>query len=381
MVKILVNQLIFRNEKEIIRNMAKELLKEIKDLLFEGTVIPAHPLALDSERQLDEMRQRLLTRYYAASGAGGIAVGVHTTQFEIRNLEINLYERVLSLAIDELTRLALDRPFIKVAGICGSTDQAITEANIAYGLGYDLGLLSINGLGHWTEEELLERARKVTEHIPVFGFYLQTSVGGKVLTEEFWKDFAEIPGVCAIKIAPFNRYQSLEVVKAVCNSSRCDEIAIYTGNDDNIVNDLLTTYKIRTDRGLVQKEIVGGLLGHWAVWTHEAVKLLKEIKKAKRQGNKINRAWLTKNLDVTDTNSALFDTKNNFMGCIAGIHEVLRRQGLLEGIWCLDPKETLSIGQSEEIDRVYRDYPELNDDEFVQANIEVWIEEIKSATV
>ena len=354
-----------------------KLPKEIKNLLLDGTVIPAHPLALDVHRQLDEFYQRLLTQYYVASGAGGIAIGVHTTQFEIRKPEINLYKKVLSLAVDELSRMALNRPFIKVAGICGSTKQAIKEADIAFDLGFDLGLLSINGLGGWTERQLIERASKVSEHIPLFGFYLQPSVGGKVLSEDFWKIFSEIPGVYAIKIAPFNRYQTLEVVRAVCNSSRCDEIALYTGNDDNIVNDLLTTYEIRTDNGLVKKEIVGGLLGHWAVWTRKAVDLLKEIKDAKSQGSEINRGWFSKNIKVTDANSALFDTKNNFRGCIAGIHEVLRRQGLMKGIWCLNPKETLSKGQLEEIDRIYLEYPNLNDDDFVLANIEKWKVELK----
>jgi len=358
-----------------------ELAKNIKQLLFEGTVIPAHPLALDQYRLLDEYHQRLLTRYYIDSGAGGIAIGVHTTQFEIRDSEIDLFEKILSLAVEEIQRRPLIKPFIKVAGICGPTEQAIIEADIAYGLGYDLGLLSINGLGDWTEEELLERAKIVSEHILVFGFYLQPSVGGKVLSENFWKEFSEIPGVCAIKIAPFNRYQTLEVVRAVCNSSRCDEIAIYTGNDDNIINDLLTTYEIQTNEGVVQKEIVGGLLGHWAVWAHSAVDLLNDIKKAKKQGHFMSKDWLTRNIQVTDSNSAFFDSKNNFKGCIAGIHEVLRRQGLLKGIWCLNPSETLSEGQSEEIDRVYKAYPHLADDAFVRENMGKWESELKKLNV
>lgn len=360
--------------------MAIELTKEIKDLLFEGTVIPAHPLALDSKRQLDETRQRLLTRYYANSGAGGIAIGVHTTQFEIRDPEISLYKKVLTVAAHEISTIKLQRPFIKIAGVSGPTEQAINEAKIAKGLGYDMILVSINGLSDWSEEDLLDRAKQLGQYIPLIGFYMQTSVGGKVLTENFWQNFAEIPSVCAIKIAPFNRYQSLEVIRAVCNSSRCDDIAIYTGNDDNILNDLLTTYQINTERGIVKKDIVGGLLGHWAVWTKRAVELLNEAKEVKSADSQMNRMLLTKNIQVTDCNAAFFDTKHNFKGCIAGIHEVLRRQGLLEGIWCLDPNETLSIGQSAEIDRVYGDYPELNDDLFVQANLEKWINEIKSTS-
>jgi hypothetical protein len=333
---------------------------------------------LTAQRQLDEMRQRLLTRYYAAAGAGGIAVAVHTTQFEIRDPEINLYERILALAADEVSRIQLHRPFIKVAGVSGPTAQAVDEAMLARKYGYDLALVSINGLGDWSEQQLLDRARSIGEVMPLFGFYLQPSVGGKVLSEAFWQEFAEIPSVNAIKIAPFNRYQSLEVVRAVCRSSRRDGIAIYTGNDDNIVNDLLTTYRIATDTGVVEKDIVGGLLGHWAVWTQKAVELLKQIKIAKQTGDMLHRSWLTKNIEVTDTNAAFFDTKNNFAGCIAGLHEVLRRQGLLEGIWCLNPDETLSPGQLEEINRVYRGYPELNDDEFVKQNIELWKEQVKS---
>lgn len=354
--------------------MRPQLKPEIKELLFNGTVIPAHPLALDADRNFDESRQRLLTRYYVASGAGGVAVGVHTTQFAIRDPKINLFEKVLATASDEISRIGPKRPFIKVAGVSGPTEQAVREALIAKNLGYDLLLVSINGLGHWSESDLLHRAREIGKHMPLFGFYLQPSVGGKLLSEEFWKDFAEIPSVCAIKIAPFNRYRSLEVVRAVCMASRHKDIAIYTGNDDNIVNDLLTTYEISTDKGIVRKDIVGGLLGHWAVWTQKAVELFNRIKEIKKEGSTMPREMLTENIKVTDANAAFFDAKNDFKGCIAGLHEVLRRQGLLEGTWCLDPNETLSPGQKEEIDRVYREYPELNDDAFVRENLKSWKE-------
>ncbi|MEQ8552072.1 MAG: dihydrodipicolinate synthase family protein [Cyclobacteriaceae bacterium] len=354
-----------------------ELPTQLKNHLFSGTVIPAHPLALDAERQLDEFRQRLLTRYYVASGSGGIAVGVHTTQFEIRKPEINLYEKVLSLAADEVDKINPNRPFIKVAGVSGPTDQAIEEALIAKKLGYDIVLVSINGLGSWSENGLLDRAREIGKHMPLFGFYLQPSVGGKVLSERFWCDFAEIEGVSAIKVAPFNRYQTIEVVRAVCQSSRNDEVAIYTGNDDNILIDLLTTYEIKTSKGNIHKDIVGGLLGHWAVWTKKAVDLLHRVKEIKSQGTLINMELLTENVKITDSNAALFDTKNNFKGCIAGIHEVLRRQGLLEGIWCINPRETISEGQSDEIDRIYHDYPELTDDLFVKKHIENWKKEVE----
>ncbi|UVI30720.1 dihydrodipicolinate synthase family protein [Paenibacillus spongiae] len=340
--------------------------------LHEGLVIPAHPLALDENRKLDEKHQRALTRYYAASGAGGIAVGVHSTQFEIRDKGIDLYEPVLRLAAEEIERARLDRPFIKVAGICGPTEQALEETRIAKGLGYDAGLLSMGGLADLSEQEILERTRKVAEIFPVIGFYLQPSVGGKIFSFDFWREFAEIPNVAAIKMAPFNRYQTIDVVRAVCYSSRCDEIALYTGNDDNIVNDLLTSYRFTVDDSIVEKRIVGGLLGHWAVWTHKAVELLNDVKRY-RDSREIPKEWLTRNVQVTDANAAFFDPAHQFSGCIPGIHEVLRRQGLLKGIWCLNPHEELSPGQAEEIDRVYRDYPHLNDDDFVAAHLQEWL--------
>lgn len=344
----------------------KTLNPDIKTLLHQGTVIPAHPLALTATRELDEFHQRLLTRYYMAAGAGGIAIGVHTTQFEIRKPKINLYERVLSLAIDEIDRAELNQPFIKVAGVSGHTEQAVKEAKICDRLGFDIVLVSTNGLGDWTEEELIERAQAIAEVMPLFGFYLQPAVGGRVLSFDFWKAFSEIENVYAIKMAPFNRYQTLDVVRAICSSSRCDEIALYTGNDDNIIADLLTTYDIQLDDKIVRKDIVGGLLGHWAVWTKRAVEQLNDIHDLKKSGKAIPPQFLSKNISVTDANAAFFDAANNFKGCIAGIHEVLRRQGLLKGIWCLNKNEQLSSGQADQIDRVYKDYPDLNDDDFVK---------------
>lgn len=350
----------------------KALDSKIKELLHKGTVIPAHPLALTKDRKLDEQRQRLLTRYYMASGAGGIAIGVHTTQFQIRDPEINLYRKVLQIAAEEIEKSELNRPFIKVAGVSGDTEQAVNEAKICSELGYDIVLVSTNGLGDWSEDALLERTRKIAELIPVFGFYLQPAVGGRVLSFNFWKAFAEIENVEAIKIAPFNRYQTLEVVRAVCTSSRCDQIALYTGNDDNIVADLLTTYDVEVDGESVKKDIVGGLLGHWAVWTNKAVELLERIHEVRKLGDNIPKEMMTLNIAVTDTNAAFFDAANNFKGCIAGLHEVLRRQGLLKGIWCLDENEAMSEGQYEEINRVYAEYPNLNDDTFVARLIESW---------
>lgn len=338
----------------------------VEKLLHEGTVIPAHPLALNRQRQLNESRQRTLTRYYLASGAGGVAVGVHTTQFAIRRPEINLFERVLQLAAEEIAEARLNRPFIKVAGICGPREQALSEARLALQYGYDLGLVSLGGLPDATEEQLIAHVSAVAEIIPVFGFYLQPAAGGRLLSYAFWEKLAEIPGVRAIKIAPFNRYQTLEVVRAVCHSSRRDSIALYTGNDDNIVADLLTTYRFNINGTVVEKRFAGGLLGHWAVWTHEAVSLFNKIKTCIRNSYNGMESLLEQGVAVTDMNAAIFDPAHAFHGCIAGIHEVLRRQGLLEGIWCLDDKEGLSPGQQYEIDRVTAAYPYLTDDDFVK---------------
>lgn len=349
------------------------LSQALSAALHEGLAIPAHPLALTAERRLDERRQRALTRYYIASGAGGIAVAVHSTQFEIREPEVGLLEPVLRLAAEEVERAALTRPFLKVAGICGGMEQAEQEARLAARYGYEAGLLSMGGLQDWSEERLLERTRRVADILPVFGFYLQPSVGGRSLSFDFWRKFAEIDGVIAIKMAPFNRYQTLDVVRAVMESSRADEIALYTGNDDNIVNDLLTTFRFNIGGKPAEKKIVGGLLGHWAVWTSKAVQLLEEIKKI-RKDSTFAAAWLTLGAEVTDSNAALFDPAHHFHGCIPGIHEALRKQGLLEGLWCLNPQEQLSPGQLEEIARVRRDYPHLTDDDFVAAHLAEWLQ-------
>jgi hypothetical protein len=338
---------------------------ETKALLHEGTVIPAHPLALNSSRQIDERRQRLLTRYYIASGARGVAVGVHTTQFEIRKPEFNMLEPVLRMASEQIRESIGDRPFVKVAGIVGPTSQALREAELAVKYGYDLGLVSMGGLSELRESDLIKRLESIAEIIPVFGFYLQPAVGGRVLSFDFWKDAASMPNLHAIKVAPFNRYQTLDVVRAVCSSGRHEEVALYTGNDDNIVGDLLTTYRFNVNGKVIEKRFVGGLLGHWAVWTGAAVRLLKQIKQAVANKSDVSEL-LDVGIKVTDMNAAIFDAANNFRGCIAGIHEVLRRQGLMEGIWCLNSDETLSPGQSEEIDRVCNAYPELTDDEEVK---------------
>jgi dihydrodipicolinate synthase/N-acetylneuraminate lyase len=347
--------------------MKARLTEDIKALLRAGTFIPAHPLALDKNRRLDEKRQRGLTQYYITAGTGGVAVGVHSTQFEIRDPEVNLYETVLQLAAEEIDSAQLDSPFIKVAGICGPTKQAVNEASVALKHGYHLGLLSMGGLQGWSEDQILARVEAVAEIIPVFGFYLQPSVGGRIFSYDFWLKFAEIPNVEAIKVASFNRYQTLDVVRAVCSSSRRDDIALYTGNDDNIVPDLLTSYRFPIDGRIVEKGFVGGLLGHWAVWTKASVELFNEIKAFREgKGNLTISELLTRGIEVTDMNAAIFDPAHGFHGCIPGIHEVLRRRGLLEGRWCLNPAEELSEGQLEEIDRVCSAYPHLTDDAFVR---------------
>jgi hypothetical protein len=344
----------------------KNLSEEKRRLLHQGTVIPAHPLALTGQLQLDEKRQRGLTKYYIASGAGGIAVGVHTTQFEIRDAGIDLFEPVLKMASEEVDAAGLSRPFLKIAGICGPTSQAIQEAELAVKHGYDMGLVSMAALDDLTEDEVIEHIRTVAGIIPVFGFYLQAAIGGRVFTYDFWLKFANVPNVLAIKVAAFNRYQTLDVVRAVCNSDRKDEIALYTGNDDNIVADLLTTYRFAINGQIVEKRFVGGLLGHWAVWTQRAVALLGEIKECVRHGTVPIEEMLVRNIQVADMNAAIFDPAHAFHGCITGVHEVLRRQGLMENILTLNPKETLSPGQSEEITRVTEAYPNLIDDDFVK---------------
>lgn len=346
--------------------MPQTLNSELRQFLHDGTVIPAHPLALTEDRELDEKRQRLLTRYYLASGAGGVAVGVHTTQFEIRKPEINLMERVLELAADEIAAANLSRPFLKVAGVCGPTDQALREAELARKYGYHIGLVSLGGLNDYSDVQLIAHLRQVSEIIPVFGFYLQPAVGGQHLSYDFWHKMADISNVVGVKIAAFNRYQTLDAVRGICDSDRCDDIALYTGNDDNIVADLLTPYRFLVDGKQVEKRFVGGLLGHWAVWTAQAVEQLAEVKQCVANNYAGSEALLAKGISVTDMNAAIFDVKNNFQGCIAGIHEILKRQRILEGTWCLNPEEQLSSGQAAEIDRILQAYPVLTDDAFVE---------------
>ena len=342
----------------------------IRHALDKGVAIPASPLALTAERKLDERRQRALWRYYMAAGSGGLAIGVHTTQFAIRDPKIGLFRPLLQLAAEEMDRADAKRsePLVRISGVCGKTAQAASEAAMVRDLGFHAGLLSLAAMKEASEDGLIAHCRAVAEIIPIVGFYLQPAVGGRALPYSFWRRFAEIENVVAIKMAPFNRYQTIDVVRAVAESGR-DDIALYTGNDDNIVMDLVTPYRFQG----TERRIGGGLLGHWSVWVKKAVELLDECHAIAARGGDLPREILMRNIEVTDCNAAFFDTAHAFAGCIAGLHEVLRRQGLLEGIWCLDPNECLSPGQAEEIDRVYRAYPHLNDDAFVAEHRDEWL--------
>ena len=371
----------------------------VRTALRRGVAIPAHPLALTSRRKLDERRQRALSRYYIAAGSGGLAVAVHTTQFAIREPQIGLLKPVLELASEEMNRAEASRdrpadrgPLVRVAGVCGPTSQAVREADLARELGYHAGLLSLAALARSDDDALIEHCRAVAAQIPIIGFYLQPAAGGRPLSIAFWRRLAQIENVVAIKIAPFNRYKTLDVVRAVAESGR-DDIALYTGNDDNIVLDLVTPfgfgatpdphpnpppeYREREKQispvAPVCLRIVGGLLGHWSVWTKRAVELLERCRAVARGESPVTPELLGLSIEVTDSNAAFFDAANDFAGCIAGLHEVLRRQGLLEGIWCLDENEGLGSGQLQEIDRVYAAYPQLNDDAFVAAHRDDWL--------
>ncbi|MBV8569086.1 MAG: dihydrodipicolinate synthase family protein [Acidobacteriaceae bacterium] len=344
---------------------------EAARLIANGMVIPAHPLALTAQRKLDERRQVGLTRYYCDAGAGGIAVAVHTTQFAIRDPKFALFEPVLRLAASTVRQFqsSSGKRVLLIAGICGETPQALREARLAGDLGFDLGLLSLASLRDATDCELIAHCRAVGEAIPLFGFYLQPAVGGRVLGYEFWRRFCDIDSVAAIKVAPFNRYQTVDVLRAAGDSGRGSEIALYTGNDDNIIPDLLSDFDVngRTMR------FAGGLLGQWSVWTRRAVELLENIRSCREKNGASALDILARSGALTDANAALFDAKNSFAGCIAGLHEILRRQGLLAGRWCLDEQEDLSPGQMQEIERVCASYPALQDDEFVAAHLDRWL--------
>lgn len=348
--------------------------QETRERLQEGLVIPAMPLALDAHKKFDEKHQRGVIRYYLNAGAGGIAAGVHTTQFEIRK-HGELFQQVLSVTAEEIDRFAgqTGAQIVKIGGVLGKRDQAVREASLLRSLGYDAGLVSLSAFQDAPINEIVEHCRAVSEVIPIVGFYLQTAVGGVLLPYEFWKQFVELEHVLAVKVAPFNRYRTIDVVRAVAESSRHRDIALYTGNDDSIVVDLLSSYQFQVEGSTVELGFVGGLLGQWAVWTKAAVDLLDKLHSIKRSGEPVPQDVLTYAQQLTDANAALFDAKNGFAGSIAGIHEILRRQGLFAGVWCLEERERLSPGQSEEITRVVTAYPHLTDDDFVAANLERWL--------
>jgi len=346
----------------------------VLETLREGCVIPAHPLAITEEGSFDERHQRALTRYYIAAGAGGLAVGVHTTQFAIHDPNVGLYEPVLNIAAEEMDHAdeTRERPIVRVAGVIGETRQVVREAMLARELGYHAALLSLAAMGHANEDELIAHCHAAADVLPLFGFYLQPAVGGRVLSYEFWRRFCEIENVVAVKIAPFNRYQTLDVVRAVADSGRVD-IALYTGNDDNIVMDLVTPYHFQREGKIAERRIAGGLLGHWAVWTHAAVRLFDECREVVKSGGQIPPELAAKAIEATDCNAALFDAANGFAGCIAGINQVLYEQGLLASPRLLDPNERMSPGQSDELERVRRAYPHLMDDEFIAEHRDEWI--------
>ncbi|WP_366553744.1 dihydrodipicolinate synthase family protein [Aquibaculum sediminis] len=348
----------------------RELDPDLLTRFRRGAVIPAHPLALDSSRQFDRRRQRALTRYYVDAGAGGLAVGVHTTQFAIR--DHGLYEPVLRAAIED-SRAWTDRKLFMIAGICGETEQAVAEARSAVEVGYHAGLVSLAAMKGADIDQLITHCQHIAEEIPLVGFYLQTAVGGIELPADFWRRFASIDNAIAIKVAPFNRYRTLDVVRGVAAAGAEDRVTLYTGNDDHIVLDLLTPFQVQRDGQPVTLGFRGGLLGHWSVWTRTAVELLERIHAVVESGQAPDPELLALDSRVTDCNAAFFDVANGFGGCIAGCHEVLRRQGLLEGLWCLDPNEGLGSGQAAVIDRVYAEHADLSDDTFVRDNLERWL--------
>ena len=341
----------------------------VRRLIAQGTVIPAHPLALDANRAFDKTHQRALTRYYIDAGAGGLAVGVHTTQFAIR--DVGLYKPVLELAAETAANWTR-RPLAMVAGLAGPTRQAIAEARIALGIGYHAGLLSLAAMKSASEDDIIAHCEAVAREIPLVGFYLQPAVGGVVLSADFWRRFALIDNVIAIKIAPFNRYRTLDVLRGVAAAGAIDRIALYTGNDDHILLDLTLPFDLRDNGVTTRAYFRGGLLGHWSVWTASAIQQF-EMCRAARGKPTLPADLLALDARVTDCNSAFFDVANNFHGCIAGCHEILRRQGLMQGIWCLDPAEGLSPGQMQEIDRVCNEHADLSDDDFVAANLAKWL--------
>jgi hypothetical protein len=345
-----------------------QIPEDVMTVLRKGAVIPAHPLALTGERKLDERRQRALSRYYLAAGAGGLAVGVHTTQFAIR--EAGLYEPVLDLAAAAMDEAR--RSLVRIAGLVGRTEQAVSEARTAVRLGYHAGLLSLAAIRGADEDAFIRHCARVADEIPLVGFYLQPAVGGVVLPVTFWQRFCAIDNVVAIKIAPFHRYRTLDVIRGLVAAGAEERVTLYTGNDDHIVLDLLTPFAVNRDGRDIVVRIKGGLLGHWSVWVRTAVQLLERIHAAVA-ADRVDADLLKLDSQVTDCNAAFFDVRNDFAGCIAGCHEVLRRQQLLEGTWCLDPRETLGPGQMGEIDRVYKAYPQFNDDEFVRANLKHWL--------
>jgi dihydrodipicolinate synthase/N-acetylneuraminate lyase len=355
---------------------------EILEIFRRGTVIPAHPLALTDDSKLDELHQRALTRYYVDAGVGGLAIGVHTTEFALHEPERGMYRPVLELAVESARSWVSGSMPVMVAGICGPTEQALREAATARELGYHIGMISLSAFKDGRNlAVLLEHCRRIAEVMPIMGFYLQPAVGGILLEEKFWRELADIPNLVGIKIAPFNRYHTLSVVRGIAESGR-DDIALYTGNDDTIVTDLLTRFDIGvkyatgTDHpqqsARIRLGVVGGLLGHWAYWTKRAVELLERLQGV-RESDSIASELLTLGAQITESNEAVFDPFNQFRGCISGILYVLARVGLVEAVRTLGEGEELSPGQADRIERIIELYPHLTDDDFVHENLSCWL--------
>ncbi|TVR30562.1 MAG: dihydrodipicolinate synthase family protein [Spirochaetaceae bacterium] len=338
-----------------------------------GLVIPAMPLALSPEREFDPVGQRAVLRYYVDAAVGGLAVGVHSTQFAVRDTP-GFYQRILHFARDTVAEWAerRNRPMVMIAGICGGREQALSEARLARSCGYHAGLLSLAALKESSIEQLVAHADAVSQQIPLIGFYLQPAVGGMMLPYDFWRRFAALQNVWGVKIAPFDRYATLAVLRGIADSGRADDVALYTGNDDSIVTDLLTPFRFAGVDGVRGMRISGGLLGHWGVWTRRAVEIHQRCRKLALSEAPIPAAMLTLAAEITDMNGAVFDAAHGYAGCLPGVHEVLHRQGIFGSITCLDPDERLSPGQADEITRVCSAYPHLTDDDFVQQHLAEW---------
>jgi hypothetical protein len=341
----------------------------LQNRLRDGVVIPAHPLALDDEGAVDLRAQRALTRYYLAAGVHGVAVGVHTTQFELHEDRGLLTEvwRLAATTADESGRAP-----VLVAGLTGDTADAVVEGQIAVEAGYEVALLCPWGMADVTEAAMVERARAVGEVLPTIGFYLQESVGGRRLGRDYWRRLFDLESVVAVKTAPFDRYRTNDVVQALLEHDRWDEVAVLTGNDDNIVHDLITPYRRQVCGQEREVRATGGLLGQWAVGARAAVDVVARVAQAMASGA-VPTSILRSAAEFVDVNAAVFDVDHDFAGCVAGVNEVLRQQGLVPTVRCLGKRDILSPGQAEQIAQVRERYPNVLDEEFVATHRDDWL--------